>query len=50
MVAPDVSVLLKVELEPETLKGSLLGFWENAPPCRTDSPARESLVTAPELS
>lgn len=47
MVAPEVSVLLNVELDPETLRGSLLGFCENAPPCRTDSPARESLATAP---
>jgi hypothetical protein len=47
VVAPEVLVLLNVELEPDTLRGSLLGFWENAPPCRTDSPARESLATAP---
>lgn len=47
MAAPDVFVLLNVELEPETLRGSLFGFWENAPPCRADSPARESLATGP---
>ena len=37
----------KVELEPETPGGALLGLFENAPPERTESAARLSEAIAP---
>lgn len=37
----------KVEFEPETPRGSLLGFEAKPPPARVESAARESLATAP---
>lgn len=46
-MAPEVSVVLKVALEPETERGSLLRFSEKAPPERADSAARESEAMAP---
>ena len=47
MVAPDMSVLLKVEELPETERGSELRFAPKAPPDCTDSAASESEATAP---
>ena len=42
MVAPEVSVLAKVEASPETLLMLAFSFSENLPPDWTDSAARES--------
>ena len=50
MVALEVSVLLKVDVEPGCLRGWLLRFSPNLPPEREDSAARESDATAPAPS
>lgn len=47
MVAPEVSVVLKVDLEPDTERGSLLRLAEKPPPERADSAARESEAMGP---
>ena len=47
MVAPEVSVLLKVEELPDTERGSELRFSLNAPPELADSAARESEAMGP---
>ena len=49
-MAPEVSVLLKVDEEPDCLRGSESRFSPNAPPERVDSAARESEATAPAPS
>ena len=49
-MAPEVSVLLKVDEEPDCLRGSELRFSLKAPPERADSAARESEATAPAPS
>ena len=46
-MAPEVSVLAKVELPPFTERGSASRFCPKAPPERDDSAARESEVIAP---
>jgi hypothetical protein len=46
-VAPEVLVFAKVEFEPKTPRGSLLGFEAKPPPARVESAARESAATAP---
>lgn len=49
-MAPEVSVLLKVEELPETERGSEFLFLLNSPPEFTDSAARESEAIAPGFS
>lgn len=49
-MAPEVSVLLKVDEEPDCLRGSELRFSLKAPLERADSAARESEATAPAPS
>ena len=44
---PEVLVLLRVDFEPDTERGSLSLFEAKAPPERTDSAARESEAMAP---
>ena len=50
IVAAEVSVLLKVDEEPDCLRGSESRFSPKAPPERADSAARESEATAPAPS
>ena len=50
VVAALVSVVAKVELEPETPDGSAPRFEAKAPPLRWDSAASESDATAPAPS
>ena len=50
VLAAEVSVVLYVELEPETLDGVEFGLDEKAPPEREDSAARESDAMGPDDS
>lgn len=50
VVAPDVLVLFRVDLSPETPRGAAPRFSEYPPPVLVDSAARESLATGPEGS
>jgi len=47
VVAPEVLVVAKVELDPATPRGSLSAFSENPSPARLDSAARASDATGP---
>lgn len=49
-VAPEVSVLLKVEELPETESGLEFVFLLNSPPALADSAARESAAMGPGFS
>ncbi len=49
-VAPEVSVLLKVEELPETESGLEFVFLLNSPPALADSAARESAAIGPGFS
>ncbi len=49
-MAPEVSVVLKVDEEPDCLRGWLSRLSPNLPPDRADSAARESDATEPAPS